>query len=74
MGNTYSQPVAAPKSLLHCFNEDGDFDTEELLLRYHQHRMRQPSLCKKVSTSLVNAALSAAEEEEIEDNKRSTNK
>jgi Plant transposon protein len=63
MGNTTSQPVAPPKSLLHCFDANGDFDTE-LLFQYHRHQLRQDTLCKKVSSSLVNAALSAAESEE----------
>jgi hypothetical protein len=67
MGNTISQHVLTPKSLLHCFNSDGEFDNE-LLLQYRHYLLQQPSLCNHVFNSLVNAAISEAEEETSIDN------
>jgi hypothetical protein len=68
MGNTISQNVVLPKSLLHCFNKDGKFDSNELLLLYRHHLLWQPTLCKKVCTALINAALTIAGEEMSLDN------
>jgi hypothetical protein len=73
MGNTISQQVTTPKSLIHCFDANGEFDTDELLLLYRHNQLRQPTLCHKVSTALVNAAVSAAEEEEASNNQTAMN-